>query len=124
MENFNASLPQGLQTPNNYLFEMKAVETGPTVGYIWFAVVEKDGLSSAFVYDVEVKPQYRRQGYATAAFEALEPKVRALGLSSIGLHVFARNAGAQALYAKLGYGVTSVNMLKHLDEVANQRNNA
>ena len=37
-----------------------------------------------------------------------------LGLSSIGLHVFSQNIGAQTSYRKLGYGVTSVNMLKHL----------
>ena len=39
-----------------------------------------------------------------ADFAALEPLVRNLGLSSIGLHVFSNNAGAQALYRKLGYG--------------------
>jgi hypothetical protein len=34
--------------------------------------------------------------------------------SSIGLHVFGDNLGAHALYAKLGYGVTGINMLKRL----------
>ena len=111
---FAASLPQGLQTPDNYLFEIRRGGDGPEVGYIWFAVVEKNGLQSAFVYDVEIKPEFRRQGHAAAAFAALEPLVRKLGLSSIGLHVFSQNAGAQALYRKLGYGVTSLNMLKHL----------
>ena len=111
---FAASLPQGLQTPDNYLFEITAGDDGVCVGYIWFAVVEKNGLRSAFVFDVEIKPEFRRQGHAAAAFSALEPLVRKLGLSSIGLHVFSQNAGAQALYRKLGYGVTSVNMLKHL----------
>jgi len=105
-------LPRGLDTPDNYLFEIKASAPGPTLGYLWFAVIEKNGLFSAFVYDVEVKPEFRRQGHATAAFEALEPLVRKLGLSSIGLHVFAHNPGAQALYRKLGYEVTSVNMRK------------
>ena len=112
---FKNSLPQGLETPDNYLFEIKTAAAGPTVGYIWFAVVEKNGLFSAFVYDVEVKQEFQRQGHAKAAFEALEPFVRKLGLSSIGLHVFAQNNGAQALYSKLGYGVTGVNMQKHLD---------
>ena len=111
---FVDSLPQGLATPDNYLFEIKAGDDGRRVGYIWFAVVAKNGLRSAFVYDVEVKPEFRRQGHAEAAFEALEPLVQKLGLSSIGLHVFSHNAGAQALYRKLGYGVTSLNMRKHL----------
>ena len=112
---FNSSLPQGLGTPKNYLFEIKAAEAGPTVGVIWFAVEETHGLSSAFVYDVEIKPEFRRQGHAKAAFEVMEIRVRELGLSGIGLHVFAHNASAQALYRKLGYGVTSFNMRKNLD---------
>jgi ribosomal protein S18 acetylase RimI-like enzyme len=87
-DDFNNSLPQGLNTPDNYLFEIKSAETGPTVGYIWFAVVEKYGLKSAFVYDVEVKPEFRRQGHARAAFEALEPMVTEFGLSSIGPCMF------------------------------------
>ena len=113
-DDFSKSLPEGLNTPDNYLFEIKSDEKGPTVGFIWFAVVERHGLKSAFVYDVEVKPEFRRQGHARAAFEALEPLVTELGLSSIGLHVFAHNPGAQALYDELGYKVTSINMLKNL----------
>jgi ribosomal protein S18 acetylase RimI-like enzyme len=111
---FATSLPKGLETPDNYLFEIWTGKTGAMVGFIWFAVVEKNGLKSAFVYDVEIKPEFRRQGHAAAAFEALEPLVQKLGLTSIGLHVFSQNAGAQALYRKLGYSVMSVNMLKHL----------
>ena len=111
---FDSSLPQGLATPDNYLFEIRTAEHGLLAGYIWFAVVEKNGLWSAFVYDVEIKEEFRRQGHAAAAFAALEPVVRKLGLTSIGLHVFNHNPGAQALYRKLGYEVTSVNMRKEL----------
>ena len=111
---FESSLPQGLATPDHYLFEIKASEDGPTVGVIWFAVQERNGIRSAFVYDLGVKAGWRRQGHATRAIQALEPLVRALGLDSIGLHVFGQNAGAQALYASLGYRVTGFNMTKRL----------
>ena len=111
---FESLLPQGLDTPDNHLFEILAEAEGPVVGVIWFAVEIKHGLRSAFVYDVGIHPQFRRQGHAKRAFEALEPVVAGLGLSSIGLHVFGHNPGAQALYAKLGYGVTGINMLKNL----------
>ena len=113
-KSFDSSLPQGLHTPDNYLFEIKAEENGQTVGFIWFAVVENNGLRSAFVYDIEIRPEFRRQGHAEAAFKLLETCVKELGLSSIGLHVFAYNSGAQALYDKLGYDVTSINMHKKL----------
>ncbi len=111
---FESLLPQGLDTPDNHLFEIVATADGPVVGIIWFAVEVKHGLRSAFVYDVEIYPPFRRQGHAMRAFEALEPVVAGLGLSSIGLHVFGHNPGAQALYAKLGYGVTGINMVKNL----------
>jgi ribosomal protein S18 acetylase RimI-like enzyme len=111
---FDSSLPQGLNTADNFLFEIKVARSGPTVGYIWFAVEEKHGLRFAFVYDFEIKPEFRRQGHATSAFKALEMKVQELGLSSIGLHVFGHNLEAQNLYKKLGYKVTGFNMLKNL----------
>ena len=117
-EDFDDSVPLGLATPDNFLYEILNTKTGSPVGIIWFAVVTKNGLKSAFVYDVEVKSEFRRHGYARAAFSAVELLVRALGLSSIGLHVFGDNTGAQALYRSLGYGVTGINMLKQLGSKA------
>ena len=77
-------------------------------------MVTKNGVRGGYVYDLEVLPEFRRQGHAERAFAALEPIAEKLGLASIGLHVFAHNPGAQALYAKLGYKVTGLNMVKHL----------
>ena len=109
---YAAILPKGLQTPDTHLLEIKDEESHQTIGSLLFAVVGRDGERSAFVYDLHVLPQFRRRGYATSAFEALETIVRDLGLSKIGLHVFAHNAEAQALYAKLGYAATGINMRK------------
>jgi ribosomal protein S18 acetylase RimI-like enzyme len=114
LADFRSSLPKGLETPDNYLFEIKAVANGPTVGFIWFAIEETHGMRHAFVYDIEVKPAYRRHGYATGALAAIESRARELGVSSIGLHVFAHNPGAQALYAKFGFDVVSINMRKDI----------
>jgi ribosomal protein S18 acetylase RimI-like enzyme len=111
---FALLLPQGLATPDHFLFEILANEGGPAVGILWFAIELRHGLRSAFVYDLAVKPEYRRQGHARRAFQALEEEVTALGLARIGLHVFSHNTGAQALYASLGYHVTGHNMTKHL----------
>jgi ribosomal protein S18 acetylase RimI-like enzyme len=113
---FQSSLPQGLKTPDNHLFEIKANQDGPIVGVVWLVVQERDGLRSAFVYDLEVRAEFRRQGHAMRTLQALEPIVAALGLRTIGLHVFGQNLGARALYARLGYGVIGINMIKRLDE--------
>ncbi len=111
---FKESLPEGLQTPDQHLFEITDDEGNNSFGYLWFAVIEKHGLRSAFVYDLEIREAHRRQGHAEAAFHEVEKRVHDLGLKSIGLHVFAYNKGAQRLYEKLGYQVSSLNMLKHL----------
>lgn len=113
---FEDSLPLGLATPNNYLYEIKASESGPTVGVLWFAIEEKHSLRNAYVYDIEIYAQHRRQGHAFQAFVLLEPIAAGLGLDRIGLHVFRHNLGAQEMYKKLGYEVTGINMQKRLGQ--------
>ena len=107
-------LPLGLSTADNYLFDIRDAAGAETVGSLWLGVVERAGLRIAFIFDVRIDEPYRRQGHAKRAFKALEPFVRSLGLATIGLHVFAYNTGARALYESLGYGTTSVNMHKTL----------
>ena len=113
---FDALLPDGLDTPDNHLFEIKVGDEGPTIGFIWFAIELRHGLRGGYVYDVEIKPEHRRQGHARRAFLALEPLAASLGLPSIGLHVFGHNPGAQALYSQLGYTVTGLIMRKQLGD--------
>jgi len=108
------ALPQGINTPDHYLFEIKADEQSETAGYLWFANVERYGVRSAFVYELTVYPQFRRQGHAAAAFRLMEERLRQLGSVAIELNVFASNPGAQALYASLGYVTTKMNMRKPL----------
>ena len=111
---FAKLLPQGSATPDNYLFEIKDAADGPALGVLWLAAIDRSGFRSAYVYDLSIKPEWRRQGHAQRAFKAMEQKARELGLNSIGLHVFGHNPNAQALYAKLGYAVTGINMAKQL----------
>ncbi len=114
---FDALLPQGVATPDHFLFDILATPEGPAVGALWFAVVDRHTTASAFVYDLLVRAEHRRQGHAQRAFQAMESIVRGLGLTQVGLHVFGHNPAAQALYTKLGYGVTGLNMARQLDTV-------
>lgn len=114
-------LPQGQSTPDHYFFEIRDDDRDSndcsgniTVGTLWVAVIDKGGVRSAYIYNIEIDPAYRRQGHAKRAFVALESFVETLGLSTIGLHVFAFNRGAQALYESLGYVVTGLNMQKKI----------
>ena len=107
-------LPRGVNTPDHYLFEVKEVSESKTVGMLWVSIASRNGLRSAFVYDVFIDRKFRKKGHATSAFKALEQIVREHGVTSIGLHVFSFNAAARALYEKLGYAATGTNMIKHL----------
>lgn len=111
---FAGLLPQGLATPDHHLFEINDPVNSQPVGHLWFAIETRHGVRMAYVYDLAVQPEHQRRGHATRAFRAMEDRVRALNVWRIDLHVFGHNPGAQALYAALGYRVTSVTMAKSL----------
>ena len=106
-------LPQGLASEGNHFFSVLE-PGGKSVGSLWFAVKTKFGLPIAYVYNVEIDPEHRRKGYALEAFLALEKEVATLGLHGAALHVFGHNTAARALYAKLGYEPTNINLFKHV----------
>lgn len=114
-QEFASLLPLGLQTPDNLLFEILEDDSGPTVGFVWMALERRHGACRAYVYDLEVLAAYRRVGHAWRALKAVERLAIDAGATSIGLNVFASNLGAQALYRKLGYVPTNLNMYKPLD---------
>ena len=111
-------LPEGVASKDQHLFSLKDAATGQNVGMIWFAVGEQDGQQIAFICDFLVHEAFRGRGYGEEALRALEQKVKALGITSISLHVFGHNRAAWALYEKLGYEVTNVNMTKRLEDNA------
>ena len=108
------SLPQGLATPDHYLYAMESGAHRDVVGMIWIAALQRGDRRVAFVFDVTVEEPYRRQGHASRAFAAIERKALELGVSGVALHVFGHNPQAHALYVKLGYITTNTNMFKAL----------
>jgi ribosomal protein S18 acetylase RimI-like enzyme len=107
-------LPQGLATPDNFLFTVRDGSSPVGIGMLWFAAQQRGAQRIAYVYDVDISPEHQRKGHASRAFVALEAEVQKLGLSGIALHVFGQNAGAQALYRKLGFLTTNINMFKQV----------
>ena len=113
-QEFQKYLPQGVQTPDNYLYMIVEEQTEQRVGILWFAMHTRAGKRQAFIYDVVIFEQFRRRGYATQAFHLLEERARELGATSIGLHVFGHNVAAREMYEKLGYVATNIQMVKTL----------
>ena len=108
---YEEQLPNGKGTENNYLYTVLSSQ-GQPVGTLWFAAKDRAKQRVAYVYDVTIEPEHRRQGHALRAFQALELEVVRLGLDGVALHVFGHNHAAHALYVKLGYVATNINMFK------------
>lgn len=110
---FESLLPGGKETKDNYLFAVLGADDAQ-VGVLWFAAKDRANARIAYIYNIEISPEHQRKGHAERALRALEEEVRRLGLEGIALHVFGHNRGAQALYTKLGYMPTNINMFKAL----------
>lgn len=107
-------LPAGLATPNHFFFTVKEAGAGGSVGGLWYMLVEEEGRRQFFVLDIQIDPAYRRQGYGSQAFQAMEEKGHELGVGTIALHVFEHNHPARAMYEKLGYSGGGAMMAKQL----------
>jgi ribosomal protein S18 acetylase RimI-like enzyme len=111
---FDALLPQGLQTPGHEIMSM-IDDDGLPVGYVWFTIEDRPVGRVVFIYDIAVDPEHRRKGHAQAALGAVEDYARRHDCVGVMLHVFGSNTGARQLYLRAGYDETNVIMLKRVD---------
>ncbi len=112
---FAALLPNGIHSKGQYLYTVRDSVTGEAVGILWYADRERAGKSYAFIYDIEIRPEFRRKGYGAQALAALDEIVRARGMTEIMLHVFGSNKTARDLYERSGYQAANVLMVKKLE---------
>ncbi|WP_461535331.1 GNAT family N-acetyltransferase [Spongorhabdus nitratireducens] len=108
----SALLPQGAETENHYLFNIRTENSDENVGHIWVHIDDQHSLRTAFIYDIEIYESFRRKGYARSALKNIEEFVAGLGARSLGLHVFNHNQSARALYESMGFVTVSHNMKK------------
>ncbi len=76
-----------------------AWEGDDPLGHAYLALTDPPELQ-----DVEVRPEHRRRGVATALADAAERATAARGAGRLRLAVSIGNEAAQALYRGLGYG--------------------
>ncbi len=111
---FDTLLPEGLSSPNQYLYMIEREEDGNRVGRLWWGIQETGGSRFAALNDVQILKKYRRQGYGSEALKAMEKMVRKEGLETILLHVFGHNEAARVMYRKMGYVERNITMMKEL----------
>jgi RimJ/RimL family protein N-acetyltransferase len=109
-EQIHRLLPKGNRTPQHYLFHVLADEE--IVGNIWIYIDEKN--ERAFLYNIYIEEEERGKGYGTKGLDLVEQWLQEKKVKYFSLHVFEHNTGARKLYERLGFEVTSVNMMKEM----------
>jgi ribosomal protein S18 acetylase RimI-like enzyme len=84
-------------------FYLVAWEGSEPVGHAHLALTDPPELQ-----DVEVLPEYRRRGVASALTHAAEQEARSRGFDRLRLTVAVDNRPAQVVYERLGYVDTGV----------------
>jgi ribosomal protein S18 acetylase RimI-like enzyme len=105
--------PDGRPLPDQLVYIVED-GSGKRVGDLWLAEREVSGRKALFVYDVEIAPGHRGQGFGKAAMLLAEDEARARGVGFVALNVFGGNEVARALYRGLGYEELAVAMGKEL----------
>jgi ribosomal protein S18 acetylase RimI-like enzyme len=95
---FDELLPGGRPGTGHRLFTVR--HAGQRAGMLW--VCHRWPIQ-AWVYDVEVDPQWRGHGLGAAAMVHAAHWTRSAGVPWLGLNVFGPNAHARSLYERLGY---------------------
>ena len=98
-------LTKGIETSNHFLFNVMAESEIQPIGILYIALQEEGTIKNAFIYDIEIKENYRGCGFGALVMRRAEEFARGYNAAEIWLHVFAANTIAIRLYQKLGYEV-------------------
>lgn len=108
---YQTLLPNGLETEKNYFYMVE--EDGQVKGYIWLAAYRGND-EIAFVYDINIYPDFQNQGLGTQTLELATEKMKQYGYKYLRLHVFGHNKRAIHVYEKLGLHATDIVMEKEI----------
>lgn len=109
----DALLPEGLQTPGHLVFRVED-NSSTLIGWFWVGLSTEGPPGLAWLFDIEIIPQFRGQGHGRGTMALAESAARQLGCHRLGLHVFAHNPVARHLYESCGYKVTDYSYAKSI----------
>ncbi len=92
-------LPRGLETASHSWFVVRVGDQ--RIGTLWLH--ESRGDASGSVFDIEIAPEFRHQGYGRSVMIEAENYFRRRHRRFLELNVFGYNAVARELYSSIGY---------------------
>lgn len=107
-------LPQGIETPEHFFFNLKDV-SGVNAGYLWFGVRVANEKKQIFIFDISVDENRRGLGLGKFMIQWLEGETYRMGLTEIALHVLGSNKAARHLYDSTGFVTTNIYMSKKIE---------
>ena len=110
---FEGLLPDGLQSKDQYIFNIFDDEQESKIGILWVEVRMDEPHRLAFIFDFVIDESYRGKGFGKKSLTALDEKLKLMGVESVALHVFGYNTNAFELYKRMGYEATNINMRKN-----------
>jgi GNAT superfamily N-acetyltransferase len=113
-KSFSSLLPEGIHSPEQFLYTVVDKENSTPVGILWWGLQKQGKLKLPWIYDIEIKEEFRGKGYGRLAMLAAEKDVKEKGYNRLGLHVFGHNKSARALYESLNYQAKNVIMQKEI----------
>ncbi len=99
-EEFNDVYPDGAQTKDTCLYVVQN-EANEDIGVIAFQKSPYNG-SCAFITELVIHPDYRRQGYAQSALQYAQRDAKEKGFTTMALNVF-KNSAAFSVYVREGF---------------------
>jgi ribosomal protein S18 acetylase RimI-like enzyme len=113
-KSFSSLLSEGIHSQDQHLYTVVDTENLKAVGILWWGLQKQGKQKLPWIYDIEMKEEYRGKGYGRLAMLAAEKDVKEKGYHRLGLHVFGHNKSARALYESLNYQTKNVIMQKDL----------
>lgn len=111
-DQFNKLVSEGLQTPDQFFFEVFEEKSGNSIGFVWLGIQQRLLRKVVSINEITIKAPYRNKGFGRALMNCVEQEAKKVKANRVRLHVFQRNKVAYNMYLNLGYVPTSIDMVK------------
>ena len=102
-EGLKRMLPNGKETPDNYLMVIERQEDSVVVGYMWYMYDHRREDTYLFLCDFFIFEEERRKGYGEEALCEMDKAAGQLSCKKCVLFVEDETMSARKLYEKCGY---------------------